>query len=82
MIDHGANVNAREPERHKTPLHYATEEDKVEIVQKLVASGANVHALTADGKKPLELARKWKPNYHVIADILRQEERRTKITDQ
>ena len=82
LIDLGANVNVRSRKNQYSPLHYAAEKGQVEIVRKLVASGANVHALTADGKKALELSDRSAPSYDAIVDILRPEKQRTKNGEQ
>ena len=82
LIDLGANVNVLSQKLQYFPLHHAVKEGKVDIVRKLVASGANVHAITADGKNALELADKSRPSYDAIAGTFYQEERRTKKGEQ
>jgi len=45
-------------EANITPLHFAAQENALEIAKLLIAAGANVHAETEpDGETPLDIAR-------------------------
>ena len=58
FLKEGANVNFRDPENGRTPLHLAVNEMHVDCVKLLVESGANVKIKSKEeGKTPLhELA--------------------------
>jgi ankyrin repeat protein len=55
LIDHGADVNARQ-ESDVTPLHEAAATGQVELMKLLLTHGADVNAKTRDGKTALQLA--------------------------
>ncbi|XP_056417469.1 ankyrin repeat domain-containing protein 49 isoform X2 [Hyla sarda] len=57
-------------EDHYTPLHRASYNGHLAIVRKLIAKGANVHAVTLDGWTPLHSACKW--NNTAVASFLLQ----------
>ncbi|EHB01924.1 Ankyrin repeat domain-containing protein 49 [Heterocephalus glaber] len=52
------HVNTRDEEEY-TPLHQAAYSGHLDIVQELVAQGADVHAATVDGWTPLHSVCKW-----------------------
>jgi len=56
LLTCGANVNAREPHTQQTPLHIAVTQYRVnpELVRTLVAAGANAHATSTSGNKPIK----------------------------
>ena len=53
-----------------TPLHYAASGNHKEVVELLIAEGADVNAKDEDGYTPLNSAIKYK--HHVLADLLRK----------
>lgn len=58
LIQHGADVNFREPETGQTPLHHAAYfsgqfDEYIEIVQLLLSKGAFPNSRDSDGKTPL-----------------------------
>ncbi len=57
LLERGANVNFIQQPGGFTPLHIAASRNDLKIVQLLVDSGANDHAITDDGKKPLDIAK-------------------------
>ena len=59
-LSQGADVNAvtKELLSGATPLHYAAEKGDTEIVDTLIAHGADVKAVDTDGKTPLLMAAK------------------------
>lgn len=52
-MDNGADVNAR-GERGMTPLHYAVEQGHAELVQFLLAQGANKNLKDDNGDTPAD----------------------------
>ncbi|HKZ02095.1 MAG TPA: ankyrin repeat domain-containing protein [Pyrinomonadaceae bacterium] len=56
LIEHGANVNAKQPESGFTPLHEAAANGDMEFASLLVNRGAEVNAEMNDGKTPLAFA--------------------------
>ena len=50
-----ANVNATDKWNH-TPLHFAAQKGKLEMVESLLTHGADVNARNSDGMTPLHLA--------------------------
>ena len=64
----GTDVNAIKD--GVTPLMYASAKAQKEIVELLIAEGADVNAKTGDGETPLGLAIRFK--HPEIADLLRQ----------
>jgi ankyrin repeat protein len=52
----------------QTPLHYASEFDKIEIAKLLLEAGADLEAKDKDGLTPLHLASQW--NHIQIAKLL------------
>ena len=69
LIEHGADVNARQVESGFTPLHEAAANGDMEFATLLLEHGANVDAEMNDGKTPLGFAleRKQDP----MAEFLR-----------
>ena len=61
LIDAGADVNRRDPQTGRTPLHAAVgagpDGDTTEIITQLLAAGADVNATTNDGASALDMAR-------------------------
>jgi ankyrin repeat protein len=55
LLEHGADVNARENDR-STPLHVAARNGRVEVVRVLLEHGANVAAEGEDGKTASQFA--------------------------
>ena len=52
LLDHGANVNARE-EEGETPLMYAAVQDKTDVMQLLLDRGADINAASINGETAL-----------------------------
>ena len=55
-LDSGADVNVKNDEDGRTPLHYAVYKGHKEIVELLIANGADVNAKSEDGYTPLDVA--------------------------
>lgn len=53
LVDHGSNVNAREASGI-APLHAVAVEGYLEIARLLLERGADVHALSEEGKTPYQ----------------------------
>jgi uncharacterized protein len=70
LIEHGANVNARQIELGFTPLHEAAGNGDLEFAELLLARGADVNARMTDGKTPLAYALERKQNE--MAEFLRK----------
>ena len=56
LIKHGADINAAEPSQGQTALMWAAAEGHTEIVDLLVAKGANIHLATKSGFTALAFA--------------------------
>lgn len=66
LIESGAEVNAKD-ENSRTALHWAAENDDLEIVKILVESGADTKAKNRENLTPLDLADKF--GKHFIASF-------------
>ena len=55
LLEYGVNVDVRDKERW-TPLHKAAFNLNLQVLEVLLDRGADPHALTNDGKTPLQLA--------------------------
>ena len=53
-LNAGADVTAKGGYNGETPLHYAAEYGTAEVIETLIASGADVMALADYGKTPLQ----------------------------
>ncbi|HZE68251.1 MAG TPA: ankyrin repeat domain-containing protein [Pyrinomonadaceae bacterium] len=69
LIEHGADVNARQVESGFTPLHEAAANGDMEFARLLLEHGANVDAEMNDGKTPLGFALERKQDS--MAELLR-----------
>ena len=49
-------VNTQEPREHRTPLHYAVRNARLDMMELLVAKGADVNAQDITGMTPLHIA--------------------------
>lgn len=56
LLDLGADLEFRDPDRETTPLRYAILFARLEIVRLLIARGADTGPLTAEGTSALGLA--------------------------
>lgn len=56
LIKAGANVNIEDSRNGLTPLHFAVQNSKVDIVNYLIENGANINAKTSNGQTPLHLS--------------------------
>jgi len=56
LIEHGANVNAKQPESGFTPLHEAAANGDLDFATLLIDNGAEINAEMNDGKTPLGFA--------------------------
>ena len=56
LIEQGANINAAIILDHHTVLSYAIEEADIELMKLAIAANADLQALTADGRSPLEVS--------------------------
>jgi uncharacterized protein len=70
LIEHGANVNARQVELGFTPLHEAAGNGNLEFAELLLARGADVNTTMTDGKTPLAYA--LDHNQNEMAEFLRK----------
>ena len=52
----GADVNAPREEDRRSPLHIAVNDSHADVVETLLASGANVNAADVDGWQSLHVA--------------------------
>ncbi len=68
LLDHGADVNARQQDDF-TPLHAAAQNGNVELVRLFLRQGAEINVRTISGLSPLQLAMESK-NKQVIKLIL------------
>ena len=57
LASFGADVNMAD-KGGNSPLHFACEEDRVEVLKFLLEKGGNLEAINIEEKKPLELAPK------------------------
>lgn len=72
LLDHGVDVNAREPHEGRTPLHGAAQCGSMEVASLLIARGADVLALSNRGRTPSSLADLL--DHYEVAEWLRQVE--------
>ena len=56
LVDTGADVNEEHSENGYTPLHYAVQNNSLDIVDKLLVHDAAVNPKTDDGDTPLDFA--------------------------
>ena len=68
LLDHGADVNARQQDEF-TPLHAAAQNSNVELVRLFLSHGSEVNVRTISGLSPLQLAMESK-NKQIIKLIL------------
>jgi ankyrin repeat protein len=69
LLDHGAEINARDQESGATPLSYAASLGRGEVVELLLARGADLTLRNTRGQTPLDLAEE--NNQKEISDLLR-----------
>jgi len=76
LVAAGANVNLA-GDISNTPLHEAASQGHLEVVKKLLASGANPLATNEYN----ETARKWARRYPEVEELLRQTEEQAQRLD-
>ncbi len=57
LLDNGANIERRDPDRHTTPLRYAIMYCKTELIPLLLSRGAVSRPVAENGGSALQLAR-------------------------
>ena len=70
LLDHGAQMDARDQESGATPLAYAASLGRAEVVDLLLARGADAVIKNTRGQTPLELAEE--NNQKEISELLRR----------
>lgn len=70
LVDRLLKMKAQVNKAGWTPLHYAATVGSVELINKLIALGANVNAMTADGITPLYMAARM-PSYSAVTTLLK-----------
>jgi ankyrin repeat protein len=73
LLEHGCDINAVDSRYSNSPLHVACSNGHTQIVEELVARGADITLKNRDGQTPFFLSKKR--NYHGISDLLTTEER-------
>jgi ankyrin repeat protein len=68
LLANGAEVNATDSGTAKTPLHFAADQGYKDVVELLLAHGAEVNAKTSDGSTPMYLAAEH--GYKDVAEVL------------
>jgi len=68
LIQHGVNIEAKSKPDLKTPLFFACEKGREEIVSLLIENGADTTVVDKDGKTLLEVA--TKNNFYQISTML------------
>lgn len=71
LLDNGANPNFVQQPGLLTPLHIAASRKDIEIVRLLVERGASIESVSADGRKPADIADERQN--HEIARYLRED---------
>lgn len=56
LLDNGADIEMRDPDRQTTPLRYAIMYCKAELIPLLLSRGANSEAIVENGTSALQLA--------------------------
>jgi ankyrin repeat protein len=69
LIDHGADVNARQ-RHHYTPIHFSAENGHLGITKLLLERGADIDALNGFGQTPYQLS--LIGGHRETADLLRE----------
>ena len=69
LLEHGADIQAREPGEGMTPLHVAAAGGDTDLVKLLLERGADAGARDRAGRRPLDVARM--SNCAEAADVLR-----------
>jgi ankyrin repeat protein len=70
LLDHGANVMARQPRTYWTPAHVSAANGYLEIVKLLLERGADVHAMNDGGLTPYQVS--LRQGKREVADLLRK----------
>ena len=75
LLDEGADPNLILDEAHVVPLHFAAQNNALEVVPLLVKAGANLHAkILPEGMTPLDVAK-----LHGHADMIKLLEKYMKM---
>jgi ankyrin repeat protein len=69
LLEHGANIGAKEPVRHQTALMWALGENNTDVAKLLIKHGADINATTTLGFTPLLFACR-KGNYEIAKLLL------------
>jgi ankyrin repeat protein len=70
LLDHGAEINARDQESSATPLSYAASLGRTEVVELLLARGADPTLKNIRGQSPLDIA--VENNQQEVSALLRR----------
>lgn len=71
LLAQGVDLNSYEDDAMITPLHFAAQNNAIDIAEILVVGGADVHAKTSpEGHTPLDVA--LINNNYQMADLLRR----------
>jgi ankyrin repeat protein len=71
LLAKGADVNAKDPQMGRTPLHVAVDRGRYKTAEVLIAAGADVNATDNDGQTPIDIALSRKLNKEIVK-LLRQ----------
>ncbi|KAH9969221.1 ankyrin repeat-containing domain protein [Lactifluus volemus] len=71
LVDHGADVNARK-QNNWAPIHLSALNECLDVVELLLARGANPHYLIDDGRSAFQLAKAR--GYREIVHLLREQD--------
>ena len=61
-MEHGANANVKDQWGY-TPLHLASRDTNLPVIQCLMENGAHINSMDEDGKTPLHLAFFWREGF-------------------
>jgi ankyrin repeat protein len=70
LLEEGTNPNSCEDRARVTPLHFAAQNNSLEIAKLLITAGADIAAENEEGDTPLDTA--VSANNREMIDLLRQ----------